>query len=164
MALGWYATGVTALPPVSVLLSYWMFGAFLMAMKRYAEYRHIGDPERAGAYRASFRHCTGERLLESIFFYGALFGMFAGIFIARYQMDVILATPLVAYAMAYYMHLGFKPDSPVQYPEQLYRQRKLMCIVIVTFVVCTALLFTKFTWLRRTFHPTGREDVIVNAE
>ena len=36
----------TIFPPVSLAISYWMVGAFFMAMKRYAEYRHIGDPPR----------------------------------------------------------------------------------------------------------------------
>ena len=72
---------------------------------------------------------------------------------------VILATPLVAYAMAYYMHLGFKPNSPVQYPERLYRQRKLMLIVSVTSIVCTLLLFARFDSFREAFHPTVLDSV-----
>ena len=35
-----------------------MAGAFLMAVKRYAEYRMIGDPDRAGLYRKSFSKYT----------------------------------------------------------------------------------------------------------
>ena len=49
--------------PLSLALSYWMVGAFFMATKRYAEYRHIGDPAVAAAYRKSFQHYTEERLL-----------------------------------------------------------------------------------------------------
>ena len=44
LAMGWYSTGTAAVPPLSALLAYWMFGAFLMAMKRMAEYRRMGDP------------------------------------------------------------------------------------------------------------------------
>ncbi len=52
--LGWAAIVGDVLPPSSILLAYWMGGAYLMAIKRYAEYRFIGDPERAGLYRQSF--------------------------------------------------------------------------------------------------------------
>jgi len=52
--LGWFALISTSLPPLSLVLSYWMVGAFFMAMKRYAEYRHIGDPRIAAAYRIAF--------------------------------------------------------------------------------------------------------------
>jgi 4-hydroxybenzoate polyprenyltransferase len=141
LAMGWYVTGYMFMPPLSLLLAYWMFGAYLMGMKRFAEYRMINDPARAARYRRSFGRYTEESLVESIFFYGAFFGMLSGIFMARYKVDLVLATPLVAYTMAYYMHLGFKPNSPVQHPEQLYRQKKLLLLTGASFAACTALLF-----------------------
>ena len=157
LAMGWYSTGHTQMPPMSIVLAYWMFGAFLMAMKRYAEYRSIGDPARAAQYRRSFGIYDEERLIESIFFYGSLFGMLSGFFVARYRLEVILATPIVAYAMAYYMHLGFKPNSPVQYPEKLFRQKKLMLLVLLSFATCAALLFVDVPLLRAlvTAHALG---------
>ena len=140
LGMGWYATGCCVLPPLSIILAYWMFGAFLMAMKRYAEFRRIGDPVRAAQYRHSFAYYNEERLIESIFFYGSFFGMLSGFFLARYHVEVILATPIVAYAMAYYMHLGFKSDSPVQRPESLFHNRKLTALVLIAFVACVVLL------------------------
>ena len=53
-------------PPLSLVIAYWMLGAFFMAMKRYAEYRHIGEPAVAAAYRRSFACYTEERLLVSL--------------------------------------------------------------------------------------------------
>jgi decaprenyl-phosphate phosphoribosyltransferase len=141
MAMGWYMTGAGGLPPMSILLAYWMFGAYLMAIKRLAEYRTIGDARRAAAYRKSFAFYTEERLIVSILFYGALFTTFATVFISLYRLEMVLATPLVALAMAYYLHMGFKPESPAQYPEQLYKQHKLLAIVIAAFAVCVVLLF-----------------------
>src|SRR5690606_37839768 len=41
LMLGWAMVDATALPPSSLLLSYWMGGAFLMTVKRFAEYRSI---------------------------------------------------------------------------------------------------------------------------
>ena len=139
-AIGWYATGITELPPTSMLLAYWMFGAFLMAMKRYAEYRHIGDSESAARYRDSFDYYNEERLIESVVFYGTFFGILSGFFAARYHVELILATPIVAYAMAYYMHLGFQPDSPVQHPEGLYRSRKLVFLSFLALVAIVVLM------------------------
>lgn len=54
LLLGWFALGESGLPPIALLVSYWGFGAFLMAAKRYAEYRYIASPARAAAYRKSF--------------------------------------------------------------------------------------------------------------
>ncbi|MDI6774616.1 MAG: UbiA prenyltransferase family protein [Verrucomicrobiota bacterium] len=154
LALGWYATGCELLPPLTALLAYWMFGAFLMAVKRFAEYRRIGDADAAAQYRKSFQHYTDERLQESILFYAALFGMFSGAFIARYRIELVLATPLVALAMAYYLHLGHKPNSPAQYPERLWRQKKLMVLVALAFGACVALFFIDIPAFRELITPT----------
>lgn len=138
--MGWYATGYLVNPPLSMLIAYWMFGAFLMAMKRYAEYKHIDDDDRAARYRNSFKYYNEERLIESIFFYGSFFGIMSGFFLARYRIELILATPIVAYAMAYYMHLGFKPNSPVQRPEHLFKAYKLVILIAIAFITCVALM------------------------
>lgn len=153
LALGWYAVGGALAPPLSVIIAYWMFGAFLMAAKRFAELRQIADPARAARYRKSFGRYTEEKLIVSIFYYATLFALMGGFFIARYHFELIAAAPLVAYTMAYYMHLSHKPNSPVQQPEQLYRQRKLMALVTLSFVACALLLFINLPDLRDWFTP-----------
>lgn len=153
LALGWYSMGVGSAPPLSIILAYWMFGAFLMAAKRFAEFRNIDDPGRAAQYRKSFAFYNQEKLMVSIFYYATLFALMGGFFIARYRFELILATPLVAYAMAYYLHITYKPDSPVQQPEQLFHHRKLMLVVAAAFLACTALLFVSLPDLRTVFDP-----------
>ena len=153
MAIGWYAMGMAAAPTLSVLLAYWMFGAFLMAIKRYAELRHIGDAAVAGAYRKSFRWYNEERLLVSILFYAALFGMFSGVFISRYRIELVLAIPFVALAMASYFRLGFKPHSPAMNPEHLWRYRSIMVPATLAFAVCAVLLFVDLAGLTQFFAP-----------
>jgi len=160
MAMGWYCTGITALPPVSILLAYWMFGAFLMAMKRFAEYRMIADPVRAGQYRKSFVYYNEERLLESLFFYGALFGMFSGVFIARYHVELVMATPLVAFLMAYYTHLAFKPNSIVQKTEYLYRDTKLVLLSVLAFLSFAFLLMTDIPGFESLIKPTKPDPAV----
>lgn len=153
MLLGWYSVGQGAPPPLSALLAYWMFGAFLMAIKRMAEYREIGDKQIAVAYRSSFAYYDAERLMVSILFYATAFGLLSGYFIARYKLELILAFPFVAYTMAYYFHIGFKKDSPVQNPEKLYKERKLMLCVGITFGVCALLLFVRIPVLSEALSP-----------
>ena len=74
LLLGWSVVLGNQLPPSSVLITYWMGGAFLMGIKRYAEYRAIGDPVAAGRYRRSFRRYTETTLLLSSFFYALEIG------------------------------------------------------------------------------------------
>ena len=154
MLAGWYMTGTAAVPPVSLLISYWMVGCYFMALKRYAEYRDIGDAVRSAAYRKSFRYYTEERLLVSIMFYAAQAMLFFGAFIVRYRLELILAFPLVALVMAQYLSLAFKKDSAVQAPEGLYREPGLMAAVISCSVVMVFLLFVDVPLLHQIFVPT----------
>jgi decaprenyl-phosphate phosphoribosyltransferase len=157
LLLGWFAIVQGTLPPMSLVLSYWMVGAFFMAMKRYAEYRHIGDPTVAGAYRRSFKYYTEERLLISLFFYATSCALFAGIFVVRYHVELILFVPFAAGLFAYYMKIGLLPNSPVQNPEKLYRQGGFLAYLIVCFVAFVALMFTSVPVLYDWFNvePSG---------
>src|SRR6185503_11381875 len=142
LLLGWFALVTSHVPPVSLAIAYWMLGAFFMAMKRFAEYRHIGDPKVAAAYRRSFHFYTEERLLVSLVFYSTACALFGGIFIVRYHLELILFAPFVAGIFAYYMHLGMLPDSPVQNPEKLYRQRGFFAYMVLWTLVIILLMFT----------------------
>lgn len=152
-ALGWFATGIIAPPPLSMIIAYWMFGAFLMAVKRMAEFRELADQKVAAGYRRSFGWYNDERLLVGILFYAAFFGMAAGIFTIRYRLELVLATPLVAVCMAYYLHIGFRTHSPAQHPENLFSERKLVVLVLLTFLACTFLLFYDLPRFRHLFIP-----------
>jgi len=152
LLLGWFALVTGHVPPLSLVISYWMIGAFFMAMKRYAEYRHIGDPRVAAAYRRSFEYYNEERLLVSVVFYATACALFAGIFIVRYHLELILFAPLAAGVFAYYMHLGMLPDSPVQNPEKLYRQRGFFVYMIVSALAFVLLMFTSIPPLYDLFN------------
>lgn len=133
LLLGWFAVTQHTVPPVSLFIAFWMAGAFFMAIKRLAEYRRIADPELAARYRRSFRYYDEERLMVSLFFYAMMAALFTGVFIVRYKLELILALPLVGGFFAYYMRIGLRPDSPVQNPERLHRERgfvlyALLCV------------------------------------
>lgn len=152
LLLGWFALVPTQFPPVSLLIAYWMIGAFFMASKRFAEYRSIGDRETAGAYRSSFRWYDETKLLISMFFYTTCFALFLGVFIIRYHLELILIFPLIAGFVCYYLHVAFKPDSPAQNPERLYRERGLMAYLVVCVVAFLALMFVEIPVLYTLFN------------
>jgi 4-hydroxybenzoate polyprenyltransferase len=152
LLLGWFALVTSHVPPLSLVIAYWMVGAFFMAMKRYAEFRHIGDARVAAAYRRSFEYYTEERLLVSLLFYATTCALFAGIFIVRYHLELILFTPLAAGMFAYYLHIGLQPNSPVQNPEKLYRQRGFLAYMILVAIVFVLLMFTSIPSLYQLFN------------
>jgi decaprenyl-phosphate phosphoribosyltransferase len=154
MLLGWYAVAAWLVPPLSLLICYWMIGCYFMALKRFSELREIGDRGVAGSYRASFKRYTPESLLVSVVFYASTAMLFFGAFVMRYRIELLLGFPLVALVMAIYFKLAFEKNSAVQNPEKLYREPGLMLWFTVTVVVMVGLLFVRLPWLERRFMPT----------
>ena len=155
MLAGWFIATSSSAAPASLLLSYWMVGCYFMAIKRYAEYREIGDQRAAAAYRKSFAYYTTDRLMVSIMFYGSAAMLFLGAFVMRYRLEWILAFPLVAMVMALYLDLSFKKDSAVQRPEGLYREPKLMVAVVACSIAMAALALIDIPVLKNVFNPTA---------
>jgi len=155
MLAGWFIATSSSAAPASLLLSYWMVGCYFMALKRYAEYREIGDRRAAAAYRKSFAYYTSERLMVSIMFYGSAAMLFLGAFVMRYRLELILAFPLVALVMAMYLDLSFKEDSAVQRPEGLYKEPKLMAAVLACSIAMAALMLVDIPVLKDVFNPTA---------
>ena len=92
-----------------------------------------------------------------MFFYATSCALFAGVFIVRYHLELILFAPLAAGLFAFYMKLGLQPDSPVQNPEKLYRQRGFFAYLIVCTLAFVVLMFTSIPGMYTLFNvePSG---------
>lgn len=154
LLLGWYTVTATLVPPLTLLIAYWLVGAYFMALKRLSEYRQIGNTAVASAYRRSFASYTSQSLLVSVVFYASSSMLFFGAFLMRYRVELICSFPFLAITMAIYFHLAFQPDSAVQNPEKLYRQRSLMLAVIIYAGVSLVLLFVDIPFLTTFFTST----------
>jgi hypothetical protein len=154
MLLGWYMVTSALIPPLSLLICYWMAGCYLMALKRFSEFREIGDSALAGEYRRSFRRYTEVSLLVSVTFYASAAMLFLGAFIMRYRIEFILVLPLISLLMSTYFALSFKPHSAVQHPEKLYREPILMIEAVLVAVLMLILLNVNIPILDQIFAPT----------
>ena len=137
---GWFAITTSFLPPSSIILGYWMVGAFLMNTKRYAEYMSIENKEDAMLYRKSFKYYTEHKLLYLSIFYSIMAVLFCGIFIIKYRVELVLIIPFIAAIFCYYISLSYKEDSAVAKPEKLYKEKKLMVLIILAIIVGICLL------------------------
>jgi 4-hydroxybenzoate polyprenyltransferase len=150
MLLGWAMLEQSTIPPMSLLLAYWMGGAFLMGAKRLSEYREIAAGPGVDVlhlYRNSFRGYSEERLTTSCFVY-ALFSTFLiGVFLVKYRIEYVLAAPFIIMMFAQYLALAMRSGSVAQKPEKLFRETRLLLIssasvlalVILSFVSIPAL-------------------------
>ena len=126
LCLGWFLLTQEVLPPSSLLGGYWAAGGFLMAVKRYAEFRAIGDSKLAGKYRASFKHYSEQSLLINSFFYATLSAFFLGVFVIKHRVELLLAGPFLAVMFAWYLKLGMQENSAAQHPELLHKEKGFM--------------------------------------
>ncbi len=140
LLLGWFAVVSVGFPPSSTLLAYWMGGCFLMAIKRFTEFRSIGDPGLAGRYRKSFLYYTENSLLVSAFFYAICSSFFLAVFLIKYRIELFLIFPLLSAMFSWYLAIGLKKNSAAQAPERLFMEGRFMAFV-VSIGALTALLF-----------------------
>lgn len=153
---GWWVLLPTATyPPGSLILAYWMGGGFLMALKRFGELRFIADPSTATRYRRSFATYDEPRLLASVLFYATTAMALLAAFTVRYRLELLLTLPVAAVTMSLYFWSAFRPDSPVQRPEHLWREPWLMLGVVVFAAACVVLLFVDLPFLDRWLSPSA---------
>ena len=143
----WDLDWINTLPPVSIIIAYWMGGAFLMATKRFAEYRLIANPEIAGQYRMSFRFYTENSLLVSMFFYAITCAFFMGIFLIKDRIELLLSFPFFALLFSWYLRIGLLNDSPVQGSEKLYTRKWFMLYLVLFTILLCVLMFVDVPWL-----------------
>ena len=156
LTLGWAMVDPTTLPPSSLLLAYWMGGAFLMAIKRFAEYRTVAEAagvERLGRYRKSFRYYTENSLLVSAFLYALMSVFFLAVFVIKYRVEYLLALPLFAALFAAYLRVGLKQGSSAQTPEKLFKEKSLMLIVALLTLALAILTWIDLPILERLTAP-----------
>ncbi|MEM9556748.1 MAG: UbiA prenyltransferase family protein [Acidobacteriota bacterium] len=156
LMLGWAMVSPVTLPPSSLLLAYWMGGAFLMATKRFAEYRTVAQEvgvEVLERYRRSFRDYTENRLLVSAFLYAQMAAFFLAVFLIKYRIEYLLSLPLFAALFAVYLRLGLKHGSTAQAPEKLFRERLLMATVVALVLLLGVLTVVDLPWLERLADP-----------
>lgn len=156
LALGWVMVDPISLPPSSLLLCYWMGGAFLMGAKRLSEYRDIAAGPGVGVlhlYRRSFRAYTEERLLIACFMYANLASFFLAVFLIKYRVEYVIAFPFVALLFSIYLWLAFRKNSVAQRPERLFRSRRLMGTVGITAAVFVIMSFIDVPWLQALSIP-----------
>jgi 4-hydroxybenzoate polyprenyltransferase len=143
LMIGWAMVDPTTLPPASIIIAYWLGGAFLMAAKRLSEYREIvGSYGRdlLVRYRLSFAGYDEFKLASACLTYALLSAMALAVFFVKYRIEYILVLPAAALLFGEYLALSMRPASTAQKPERLFQERQLMIIVAViaaVFAFCT---------------------------
>ena len=149
--LGYYALVDTHhVPPLSIVLSWWFFGALLMTGKRYSEFRFINDAELSGRYRRSFKTYTEKTLILAMIGYANLFCFCAGVAMAVYPQlhNLVFVAPVIIAAVLVYFHHAMKEETARLEPEQLLQNPWI--------ILCTLATAALTLWLLLTPHPYAK--------
>jgi len=123
IALGWYAVTTACPPPLTFLASCWALAAFVMAGKRYAEYRFIGDPVVAAAYRSSFRTYTERSLLLGMIVYALLSLVFFAVLAKDSgQLRLLWILPFAVVFIGWFIWLSARKDPVIREPEHIWKR------------------------------------------
>ncbi|HXP43565.1 MAG TPA: UbiA family prenyltransferase [Candidatus Acidoferrales bacterium] len=144
LMIGWAMVDPTTLPPSSVILTYWAGGAFLMAAKRFSEFREIvasHGRELLERYRASFVGYSEKSLAVSCLVYALCAVFFLAIFLIKYRIEYLLTVPIIIALFAKYLALSMEAGSSAQKPEKLFRENGLMVLVALLAAVFLATTF-----------------------
>ncbi|HSI64347.1 MAG TPA: UbiA family prenyltransferase [Candidatus Saccharimonadia bacterium] len=153
--LGYYAlVDAHHVPPLSIVLAWWSFGALLMTGKRYSEFRFIGDREVSGRYRRSFRVYTETSLILAMITYANLFCFCTGIAMAVYPVlnNLVLVFPVIIIAVIAYFRHAMKEETARLEPEQLLQNPWIIFWTVLTGVAAIWLLLTDTNYARDWFH------------
>ncbi len=149
--LGWFALlPANVFPPLSIVLAWWFFGALLMAGKRYAEFRFIGDARRSGDYRKSFRVYTERSLILSMVTHANFFCFCMGVAIAVYRPNLVFVFPLVVVAICVYLHRAMSEEGARLEPEHLLKSPLVILCTVVVVAISGFLAWTKTDLTKRS--------------
>lgn len=144
--LGYYAlVSPQHVPPLSIVLAWWFFGALLMTGKRYSEFRFIRDAALSGRYRKSFQVYDETTLILAMITYANLFCFCTGIAMATYQKlnNLVFVFPVIVMAVLAYFRHAMKEETARLEPEQLLKNPWIVFWTLTTAVVTIILLLAK---------------------
>jgi len=125
--LGWSSICTIIAPPASFIICYWFGGAFLMAMKRYSEFKLINNKDTATKYRKSFGVYNLDSLLLSAFYYSLFSIFFLGIFIIKYHIEFIIIFLFISFLFIWYAYLVISAEDKDEIStDNLYKKKMFL--------------------------------------
>lgn len=135
MCLGWYLIMDKGFPPISLLISYWAFGAFLMTLKRYSEMHDFYSQADASKYRKSFSRYTATGLESLAMLFTSIAVVLFYWYALQQSVNWFWTFPIMMITIVYYHIMALELNSAVQHPEKLWREKGLMILVVVNILV-----------------------------
>ncbi len=115
---GWFVIA-SNFPPVTLLLSWWAFGNFLMVGKRVAEKKFL-SPEESAGYRLSLKRYSSKSLVFFMILNGLIFILTFSLFAIEAEMYTLLVSvPFILFYLGMFMKKSVQDRDGAEEPEKL---------------------------------------------
>ena len=139
LCIGWFVFDFAVkFPPLSLIVCFWAFGAYLMTAKRYAELEKITKAQ-AENYRPVYRVYTAGSLMTMMHVYALLtLGSFTWISV-RHKTSFLFFLPFAVVFFIWFYKLTTQKDSFVSNPEKIYVNKPFLIFCLASLVVLAVL-------------------------
>jgi decaprenyl-phosphate phosphoribosyltransferase len=122
--IGWFVIAPPHIfPPISLLLSWWFFGNFLLVAKRLSEFRLL--KEKAGDYRSSLRGYSKRSLLLGMALSAVVFFITYFYFALSYKLEsFFFLSPFLLFYLFLFFWKTLEDREVMEEPEQLLKNPK----------------------------------------
>ncbi len=115
---GWFVL-TTNFPPLTLLISWWAFGNFLMVGKRVAEKKFL-SPEESAGYRLSLKKYSAKSLVFFMVLNGVIFILTFSLFAIGTEMYTLLVSvPFILFYLGMFMKKSVQDRDGAEEPEKL---------------------------------------------
>jgi 4-hydroxybenzoate polyprenyltransferase len=115
---GWFVL-TTNFPPLTLLISWWAFGNFLMVGKRVAEKKFL-SPEESAGYRLSLKKYSAKNLVIFMVLNGVIFILTFSFFAIETEMYTLLVSvPFILFYLGMFMKKSVQDRDGAEEPEKL---------------------------------------------
>ena len=154
--IGWFAVVENSLIPLSLVLSYWFFGAFLMNSKRITDFFKFDSQEDRAAFRPSLAGYDINMLYTLGMVYASLSTSMFLTFSVRYKNELILMLPLIVFTFAFYFKNSLGTMSFASDPERIMRKPIFGIFVVISGIFLYYLLNVELETLDRILFLSNR--------
>lgn len=135
-----------ALPSLSLIISYWLAGAFLMNSKRLSEvifFQKKNNISKLKKYRLVYNFYNFQNLNCLSFFYGSTSLSFLSIFIIKYKIEFILLLPLLIFIFSIYHYYSINEAQKMQNVKNLINLKLLIGLILLLIISFIYLTFNQ---------------------
>ena len=140
-----------SIPSLSLLLSYWFAGSFLMNAKRLSEVHYFDSLKKKvelKKFRKVYNFYNIKNLDSLSLFYSSLSLVFLTIFIIKYKIEYIFLFPIIIFIFTWYHHLSIKEFSKMQEVSNLIYSKTLIISIIILIILFIILTFLNLNFLK----------------